>query len=67
MTVHDPWLLNTDFGYQICLPKHGNTKIVSFSASGLFVFVLDTWGRLYTKRWNMDLGGYNQIYCRYKY
>jgi len=67
VTVHDPWLLADDYGYEICLPNHGNSKAVNFKSSGAFVFMLDSKGQLQTRLWNLDIAGYNHIYARYKY
>ena len=67
VTVHDPWLLADDYGYEICLPNHGNSQAINFKSSGAFVFMLDSQGRLLTRLWNLDIAGYNNIYARYKY
>lgn len=67
ISVHDPFLPTDDYSYQICLPHRNRFKAKSFSGSGGFVFIMNQYGDMYTRLWNLDLAGYNQIYARYSY
>ena len=62
-----PFLPTDDFSYELCLPKRNRLKAKSFSSSGGFVFIMNKFGDMYTRLWNLDIAGYNQIYARYIY
>lgn len=67
ISVHDPFLPTNDFSYELCLPYKGEFIPHSFTASGEYVAVMNSYGDIFTRPWNLDLVGYNQVYAKYYY
>ena len=66
LTFWDPWL-PLDESYEMCGPHRGRFRSVNLSASGSFVFVIGRRGDLFTRLYDFDLSGHNQLFFKYSY
>ena len=62
----DPWLPN-DYSYEVCGPQGGRLQIASLAASGSTLFVTDRFGDLYTRLWDFDISGADNVFFRYSF
>lgn len=56
ITVLDPWL-PADYSYELGLPKRNGFVAQGLSASGSTLFVIDSQGEMWTRRWDFDMSG----------
>jgi hypothetical protein len=66
LTFWDPWL-PLDQSYEMCGPHRGRFKAVNLSASGSFVFLVGRRGDLFTREYDFDLSGHDQLFFKYSY
>lgn len=66
LTFFDPWL-PIDDSYEACGPLRGQFKSVNVSASGSELFVIGEHGDMFTRLYDFDLSGYDQIFFKYSY
>ncbi len=66
ITMNDPWL-PIDRSYEVCTPRRGALKIQNLSASGSVLFVVDRFGDLYTRLWDFDIAGLDNLFFQYSY
>jgi hypothetical protein len=66
ITLLDPWLPN-DYSYEVCGPHKGRLQIAALAASGSTLFVSDRFGDLYTRLWDFDTSGADNVFFRYSY
>jgi hypothetical protein len=66
ITILDPWLPN-DYSYEECGPERGRLEMEALAASGSTVFVTDRYGDLYTRLWDFDISGADNVFFRYTY
>ncbi len=62
----DPWLPN-DYSYEVCGPQRGRLQIAALAASGSTLFVTDRFGDLYTRLWDFDISGADNVFFRYSF
>ena len=60
----DPWLPN-DESRAIASPVHGTFQIESFSASSSTLFVTNEYGDLYTRLYDFDISGGDEVFFDY--
>lgn len=69
-TYNDPYLPG-DSSYEMCGPQRGRYRGVNLSASGSTIFTVNRHGDLYTRNYDFDLAGVNNIpfnpYFSYSY
>jgi len=66
ITFMDPWLANDD-SYEMCAPRDGRFRSVNLSASGSTVFVIGRHGDLYTRLFDFDISGSDDVFFDYSY
>jgi hypothetical protein len=66
LTYVDPWL-PTDYSYEITTPFRGRFKAVNLSASGSYLFIIDKYGDMYTRFFDFDIGGVDNLFYQYSY
>ncbi|HTU14424.1 MAG TPA: hypothetical protein VMF31_04445 [Solirubrobacterales bacterium] len=66
ITMNDPWL-PLDRSYEVCTPLRGGIKIQNLSTSGSVLFAIDQSGGLYTRLWDFDIAGLDNLFFRYSY
>jgi len=66
ITMNDPWLPR-DRSYEICGPRRGTFRMSNIAASGSVVFVIGERGDMYTRLWDFDIAGLDNIFFRYSY
>ena len=66
LTFWDPWL-PLDESYEMCGPHRGRFRAVNLSASGSFVFVIGRRGDLFTRLYDFDISGHNDLFFNYSY
>ncbi len=66
LTFFDPWL-PLDESYEMCGPHRGRFKAVNLSASGSWVFVIGRRGDLFTRPYDFDLSGHDDVFFNYSY
>lgn len=66
LTFWDPWLPPDD-SYEMCGPERGRFRAVNMSASGSFVFVIGRRGDMFTRLYDFDISGHDQLFFRYSY
>ncbi len=66
LTFWDPWL-PLDDSYEMCGPERGRFRAVNLSASGSYVFVVGQHGDLWTRLYDFDLSGHDQLFFKYSY
>lgn len=64
IVFQDPWL-PADHSYEIGGPLGGRFISDAISTSGSVTFVMDRFGDMYTRKYDLDLAGANHIPCRY--
>jgi hypothetical protein len=62
----DPWL-PLDESYGICGPLRGRFRAVNLSASGSTVFVIGKRGDMFTRIYDFDLSGHDDLFFDYSY
>ncbi len=55
------WWLPADWSRQVCSPERGGLRILSLSASASTLFVLTEDGGLWTRLWDFDTAGENDL------
>lgn len=65
VSYNDPWL-PIDWSYEICGPERGRFPIHAASASGSTTFVLGKFGDMYTRVYDFDLSGHDDMF-KYSY
>jgi hypothetical protein len=66
MTFMDPWLPDDD-SYEMCGPYRSRFRAVNLSASGSQLFVIGAHGDLFTRLYDFDLAGHDEVFMRYAY
>lgn len=66
ITYLDPWLPN-DLSYEICAPVRGLFQSEKLSASGSTIFVINKYGDMYTRNYDFDISGGNDLILNYTY
>ncbi len=66
MTFMDPWLPDDD-SYEMCGPYRSRFRAVNLSASGSQIFVIGAHGDLFTRLYDFDLAGHDEVFMRYAY
>ncbi|MBK5231522.1 MAG: hypothetical protein JJE13_00875 [Thermoleophilia bacterium] len=66
ITMNDPWLPR-DRSYEICTPLRGGLEVQNLSSSGSVLFAVDRFGDLYTRLWDFDIAGLDNLFFRYSY
>lgn len=66
MTFMDPWLPDDD-SYEMCGPHRSRFRAVNLSASGSQIFVIGAHGDLFTRLYDFDLAGHDEVFLRYVY
>ncbi|MBI2382860.1 MAG: hypothetical protein HYV18_02165 [Gammaproteobacteria bacterium] len=65
-TYIDPWLPRDD-SYEMCGPKRGRFRGVNLSSSGSTLFTVNRYGDLYTRHYDFDLCGADDVFFDYSY
>lgn len=65
-TYIDPWL-PLDDSYEMCGPQRGRFRGVNLSSSGSTIFTVNRYGDLYTRHYDFDLCGSNDLFFNYSY
>ncbi len=63
---NDPWLPH-DTSYETCSPLRGRFKSHALSANGSKIFVINQYGDMFTKSYDFDMAGYNEVAFDYTY
>ncbi|MDX6668812.1 MAG: hypothetical protein QOK04_2192 [Solirubrobacteraceae bacterium] len=66
LTLNDPWL-PLDRSYEMCSPYRARFTASSLAASGSTIFLMDRHGDLYTRLFDFDLSGLDNLFFRYSY
>jgi hypothetical protein len=66
LTLNDPWL-PLDRSYEMCGPYRARFTARSLAASGSTIFLMDGHGDLYTRLFDFDLSGLDNLFFRYSY
>jgi hypothetical protein len=66
LTLNDPWL-PLDRSYEMCGPYRARFTARSLAASGSTIFVMDRFGDLYTRMFDFDISGLDNLFFRYSY
>ncbi len=62
----DPWLPR-DESYGMCAPENGRLQMVNLTASGSTVAVITRYGDIYTRHYDFDLAGADDVFFDYSY
>jgi hypothetical protein len=62
----DPWL-PLDESYGTCGPLRGRFRAVNLSTSGSTLFVIGPRGDMFTRLYDFDLSGHDELFFRYSY
>lgn len=65
-TYIDPWLPR-DLSYEMCGPQRGRFKAVNLSSSGSTILTVNRYGDLYTRHYDFDLQGCNEVFFDYSF
>jgi hypothetical protein len=65
-TFNDPWL-PLDRSYEMCGPRRGRLRAAAVAASGSTVFAADRLGDLYTRVYDFDISGLDNLFFSYSY
>lgn len=65
VAYNDPWLA-TDWSYEICGPERGRFAIKAQAAAGSTTFVMGQHGDMFTRIYDFDLAGHNDLF-KYSY
>ncbi len=66
LSFWDPWLPR-DNSYEMCGPHRSRFRAVNVSASGSHIFVIGAHGDMFTRLYDFDLSGYDQVFFHYSY
>ena len=66
LTFWDPWL-PLDDSYEMCGPERGRFRAINLSTSGSTIFVIGRHGDLFTRLYDFDLSGHDQLFFKYSY
>jgi hypothetical protein len=66
ITYLDPWL-PSDLSYEICSPVRGLFQSEKLSASGSTIFVINKYGDMFTRSYDFDISGGNDVILNYTY
>jgi hypothetical protein len=66
LTLNDPWL-PLDRSYEMCGPHRARLTARSLAASGSTLFLIDRFGDLYTRLFDFDISGLDNLFFRYSY
>ncbi len=66
ITYLDPWL-PADYSYEVCGPHRGLFKAQNLSASGSTIFLINEYGDMFTRMYDFDMSGGNDILMKYTY
>jgi len=66
ITYLDPWL-PTDYSYEVCTPVRGTFKAINLSASGSTIFLINKFGDMYSRTYDFDISGGNDLILKYTY
>ncbi len=66
ITMNDPWLPR-DRSYEVCTPRRGTFKVRNISTSGSVLFVIGGSGDMYTRLWDFDIAGLDNVFFHYSY
>jgi hypothetical protein len=66
LTYLDPWL-PSDLSYEICTPARGRFISEKLSASGSTIFLINRYGDMYTRSYDFDISGGNDLILNYTY
>jgi len=58
---YNDWWLPADWSRQVCGPQRGTFQAVNISASASTLFVIDARGRMYTRLYDFDTAGENDL------
>lgn len=65
-TFIDPWLPR-DVSYEMCGPQRGRFRGVNLSSSGSTILTVNRYGDLYTRHFDFDLQGFNEVFFNYSF
>jgi hypothetical protein len=66
LTFWDPWL-PLDESYEMCGPLRGRFRAVNLSTSGSEIFVIGERGDMFTRLYDFDLSGHDDLFFSYAY
>jgi|GEM_PF-1149768 hypothetical protein len=66
ITMNDPWLPH-DRSYEVGGPRRGTFKMNNLAASGSVLFVIGDHGDMYTRLWDFDIAGLDNLFFPYSY
>jgi len=66
ITYLDPWL-PPDYSYEVCGPHRGLFKAQNLSASGSTIFLINEYGDMFTRMFDFDMSGGNDVLMKYTY
>lgn len=66
LTFNDPWL-PLDRSYEMCGPRRGRLASVALATSGSEIVVMDRFGDLYTRLFDFDISGLDNLFFHYSY
>ncbi|MBN8868453.1 MAG: hypothetical protein J0H66_01065 [Solirubrobacterales bacterium] len=66
ITMNDPWLPK-DRSYEVGGPRRGTFKVSNLAASGSVLFVIGNHGDMYTRLWDFDIAGLDNLFFSYSY
>jgi len=66
ITYLDPWL-PADYSYEICGPVRGRFKAEKISSSGSVLFLINKYGDMYTRTYDFDIAGGDNLFFWYTY
>jgi len=66
ITYLDPWL-PADYSYEVCGPHRGLFKAQNLSASGSTIFLINEYGDMFTRMYDFDISGGNNVLMKYTY
>lgn len=66
ITMNDPWLPQ-DRSYEVCGPRRGTFRMSNLAASGSVLFVIGNHGDMYTRLWDFDIAGLDNVFFDYSY
>jgi hypothetical protein len=64
--MNDPWLPH-DRSYEVGGPRRGTLKMSNLAASGSVLFVIGDHGDMYTRLWDFDIAGLDNLFFPYSY
>ncbi|MEC3952530.1 hypothetical protein VMT65_05755 [Nocardia sp. CDC153] len=73
IAILDPWLPGgdltapDDYSYELSGPRNGRFEAVNLSAAGSTTFVINRYGDMYTRLWDFDISGADNVFFRYSY